>query len=173
MRILYYNPTTTQKRFVPFEAIRGSAFFRRPNYDAMRLAALSKRHDFFYYDERIEDKPDFNPDVVVTNVPLNLSRYVESTIKKKWGKKAKIICYGFFSTLFPEQNRKFADSVVIGDIVNIWGTIITDPETGKTSKKGVFAGGDVATGAATVILAMGAGKVAARGIQEYLETGLW
>ena len=54
-----------------------------------------------------------------------------------------------------------------------WGTVITDPKTGKTSKKGVFAGGDVATGAATVILAMGAGKIAARGIHEYLKTGVW
>ena len=49
-----------------------------------------------------------------------------------------------------------------------WGNIVTDPETVKTSKPGVFAGGDVATGAATVILAMGAGKVAARGIHEYV-----
>ncbi len=54
-----------------------------------------------------------------------------------------------------------------------WGTVITDPKTGKTSKKGVFAGGDVATGAATVILAMGAGKIAARGTHEYLKTGVW
>jgi glutamate synthase (NADPH/NADH) small chain len=52
--------------------------------------------------------------------------------------------------------------------VGKWGNIITDPATGKTSKPGVFAGGDVATGAATVILAMGAGKVAARGIHEYV-----
>jgi glutamate synthase (NADPH/NADH) small chain len=57
--------------------------------------------------------------------------------------------------------------------VTKWGTIITDPVTGKTSKRGVFAGGDVATGAATVILAMGAGKVAARGIHDYLQTGIW
>ena len=49
-----------------------------------------------------------------------------------------------------------------------WGNIVTDPVSGKTSKPGVFAGGDVATGAATVILAMGAGKIAARGIHEYV-----
>ncbi|MBL7112420.1 MAG: NADPH-dependent glutamate synthase [Bacteroidales bacterium] len=49
-----------------------------------------------------------------------------------------------------------------------WGNIVTDPVTGKTSIPGVFAGGDVATGAATVILAMGAGKIAARGIHEYV-----
>jgi glutamate synthase (NADPH/NADH) small chain len=55
-----------------------------------------------------------------------------------------------------------------------WGNIVTDPETGKTSKPGVFAGGDVATGAATVILAMGAGKVAARSIHQYvMEGGKW
>ncbi len=53
------------------------------------------------------------------------------------------------------------------------GNIIVDPHTGKTSKKGVFAGGDIATGAATVILAMGAGRVAARAIHEYVMTGKW
>ncbi len=49
-----------------------------------------------------------------------------------------------------------------------WGTIIIDEETGMTSREGVFAGGDIVTGAATVISAMGAGKRAARGIHEYL-----
>ncbi len=46
--------------------------------------------------------------------------------------------------------------------------IIADEEHGKTTKDGVFAGGDAVTGAATVILAMGAGKTAAKGIDEYL-----
>ncbi len=46
--------------------------------------------------------------------------------------------------------------------------IIADDESGATSRKGVFAGGDAVTGAATVILAMGAGKCAAKGIDEYL-----
>ena len=41
-------------------------------------------------------------------------------------------------------------------------------EDGQTSKEGVFAGGDAVTGAATVILAMGAGKAGAKGIDEYL-----
>ncbi len=49
-----------------------------------------------------------------------------------------------------------------------WGTIVIDEETGMTSREGVFAGGDIVTGAATVISAMGAGKRAARGIHEYL-----
>jgi len=49
-----------------------------------------------------------------------------------------------------------------------WGGIITEEETGATSKKGVYAGGDAVTGAATVILAMGAGKKAAKAIDEYL-----
>jgi glutamate synthase (NADPH/NADH) small chain len=51
------------------------------------------------------------------------------------------------------------------------GTIVTDVETGKTTKDRVWAGGDVATGAATVILAMGAGRKAARSIHEYLSGG--
>ncbi|MBE7012638.1 MAG: NADPH-dependent glutamate synthase [Ruminococcaceae bacterium] len=52
--------------------------------------------------------------------------------------------------------------------VESWGGIITDSETGATSKPGVYAGGDAVTGAATVILAMGAGKKAAKAIDEYL-----
>ena len=46
--------------------------------------------------------------------------------------------------------------------------IVAEEETGKTSKDGVYAGGDTVTGAATVILAMGAGKKAAKAIDEYL-----
>jgi glutamate synthase (NADPH/NADH) small chain len=49
------------------------------------------------------------------------------------------------------------------------GNIIADPETGQTSKEGVFAGGDIGTGAATVIQAMGAGKRAASAIDRYLK----
>ena len=50
-----------------------------------------------------------------------------------------------------------------------WGGIIVEEETMKTSKDGVYAGGDVVTGAATVILAMGAGKTAAQAIDEALK----
>ena len=46
--------------------------------------------------------------------------------------------------------------------------IVADEEYGKTTKEAVYAGGDAVTGAATVILAMGAGKAAAKGIHEYL-----
>ena len=51
-----------------------------------------------------------------------------------------------------------------------WGTVVADEETGKTTKDGVYAGGDIVTGAATVISAMGAGKRAAKAIDEYLMT---
>jgi glutamate synthase (NADPH/NADH) small chain len=53
--------------------------------------------------------------------------------------------------------------------LNKWGNIIADPETGQTSRIGVFAGGDIVTGGATVILAAGAGKKAARAIDAYLK----
>ena len=53
--------------------------------------------------------------------------------------------------------------------LNKRGNIVADPETLATSKPGVFAGGDIVTGAATVILAMGAGKKAAAAIDEYLK----
>ena len=52
--------------------------------------------------------------------------------------------------------------------LNKRGYIIADPETGKTTKPGVWAGGDIVTGSATVILAMGAGRKAGNSIHEYL-----
>ena len=54
-----------------------------------------------------------------------------------------------------------------------WGTLAVDESTGRTTMPGVFAGGDIVTGGATVILAMGAGRVAAASINEYLGTGEW
>ena len=57
--------------------------------------------------------------------------------------------------------------------VSKWGNIVADEDTMKTVKKGVFAGGDIVSGAATVIEAMGAGKKAAQSIDEYLRTGQW
>ena len=56
---------------------------------------------------------------------------------------------------------------------NKWNYIVADPENLRTSKRGVFAGGDIVTGGATVILAMGAGRKAAKAIDEYLKTGAW
>ncbi len=52
---------------------------------------------------------------------------------------------------------------------NRHGCIITEDESGQTSREGVYAGGDAVTGAATVILAMGAGKHAAKAIDEYIQ----
>ena len=52
--------------------------------------------------------------------------------------------------------------------VNRQGGIIREEETGRTTKEGVYAGGDAVTGAATIILAMGAGKTAAKAIDEQL-----
>jgi glutamate synthase (NADPH/NADH) small chain len=50
-----------------------------------------------------------------------------------------------------------------------WGGIIADAQTGRTSRVGVYAGGDTVTGAATVILAMGAGKAAAQAMDQYIQ----
>ena len=61
-------------------------------------------------------------------------------------------------------------STTYGLDVNKRKCIIADEEYGKTSKEGVYAGGDAVTGAATVILAMGAGRAGARGIHEYLSS---
>ena len=88
MRILFYYPVSQVKRYVPLEAIKGNDFFRRPCYDALRLASFVKmldtKHEFYYYDERIEEKPQFKPDIIVTNIPLYLNRYVSSMLDKNW-----------------------------------------------------------------------------------------
>jgi glutamate synthase (NADPH/NADH) small chain len=55
--------------------------------------------------------------------------------------------------------------------VNDWGYIVAEPETGKTKKRRVWAGGDIVSGQATVILAMGAGRIAANSIHQYLTWG--
>ncbi|MCP3923836.1 MAG: NADPH-dependent glutamate synthase [Desulfobacterales bacterium] len=55
--------------------------------------------------------------------------------------------------------------------LNKWGNIDVDEDTNKTSKKAVWAGGDIVTGQATVILAMGAGRIAADSMHKYLERG--
>jgi glutamate synthase (NADPH/NADH) small chain len=60
-------------------------------------------------------------------------------------------------------------STTVGLDINKRKCIIADEENGKTTKEGVFAGGDAVTGAATVILAMGAGKAAAKGIDEFIK----
>jgi glutamate synthase (NADPH/NADH) small chain len=65
-----------------------------------------------------------------------------------------------------------ANPIITGTVPNLeltkWGYIVADPETGKTSREGVYAGGDIVTGSATVILAMGAGRNASKAIHEFL-----
>jgi glutamate synthase (NADPH/NADH) small chain len=56
---------------------------------------------------------------------------------------------------------------------NKWRYIVADQETLRTTKRGVFAGGDIVSRSATVILAMGAGRVAAKSIHEFLTTSVW
>ena len=60
-------------------------------------------------------------------------------------------------------------STTVGLEINKWGGIIVEETTNKTSLDGVYAGGDAVTGAATVISAMGAGKVAGQAIDEYIK----
>lgn len=64
-------------------------------------------------------------------------------------------------------------STTPGLSTNARGYIQADPVSQRTSRKGVFAGGDIVTGSATVILAMGAGRRAAKSIHDYLTTGEW
>ena len=71
-------------------------------------------------------------------------------------------------SLGPSPNPLIS-STTKGLDVNKWKCIVADENNGATTKEGVYAGGDAVTGAATVILAMGAGKAAAKGIDEYLK----
>jgi radical SAM superfamily enzyme YgiQ (UPF0313 family) len=126
MKILFYNPAPSQSRFTPFEAMRGSPFFRRPNYDALRLAHLSEGHGFVYCDEHIETLSDIAPDIVVIHVPLNLARHVENFIAAKWHGESILVCYGSYPTLFPKGSKEFCTSVVVGDIAAVWKQILSD-----------------------------------------------
>ncbi|WP_026526504.1 NADPH-dependent glutamate synthase [Butyrivibrio sp. VCD2006] len=83
------------------------------------------------------------------------------------GSEFEIECDAVIMSLGTSPNPLIS-STTEGLEVNRRKCIVADEENGKTSKDGVFAGGDAVTGAATVILAMGAGKAAAKGIDEYL-----
>ncbi len=83
------------------------------------------------------------------------------------GSEYEIECDTVIMSLGTSPNPLIS-STTDGLEVNRWKCITAEEENGQTSKPGVFAGGDAVTGAATVILAMGAGKAAAKGIHEYL-----
>ncbi|MFI3281544.1 MAG: NADPH-dependent glutamate synthase [Rikenellaceae bacterium] len=84
----------------------------------------------------------------------------------KEGSNFEVECDVVIMALGTSPNPLIA-STTEGLDTNRWGCVVAE-ENGATSRKGVFAGGDVVTGAATVILAMGAGRTAARAIDEYL-----
>ena len=84
------------------------------------------------------------------------------------GSEFEIECDAVIMSLGTSPNPLIA-STTKGLEVNRRGCIVAEEETGKSSKDGVYAGGDAVTGAATVILAMGAGKAGARGIDAYLK----
>ncbi|MBR0091158.1 MAG: NADPH-dependent glutamate synthase [Lachnospiraceae bacterium] len=84
------------------------------------------------------------------------------------GSEFEIECDAVIMSLGTSPNPLIA-STTPGLNVNRKGCVETDEESGQTSIPGVFAGGDASSGAATVILAMGAGRKAARGIDEYLQ----
>lgn len=83
------------------------------------------------------------------------------------GSEFEIACDVVVMSLGTSPNPLIATTTPHLDVQK-WGGIVGDPETGATSREGVFAGGDAVSGAATVILAMGAGRKAAKGIDAYL-----
>lgn len=83
------------------------------------------------------------------------------------GSEYEMTCDSVIMSLGTSPNPLIS-STTEGLEANKWGCIVAKEENGETTKKGVYAGGDAVTGAATVILAMGAGKAAAKGIDDYL-----
>ena len=83
------------------------------------------------------------------------------------GSEYEIACDTVIMALGTSPNPLIS-STTKGLDINRRKCIVADEASGQTSREGVFAGGDAVTGAATVILAMGAGKAAAKGIDEYL-----
>lgn len=83
------------------------------------------------------------------------------------GSDFEIACDVVIMALGTSPNPLIA-STTEGLETNRWGCVVADDDKGQTSREGVFAGGDVVTGAATVILAMGAGRKAAKAIDEYI-----
>ena len=83
------------------------------------------------------------------------------------GSEYEIECDTVIMSLGTSPNPLIS-STTEGLDVNKWKCIVAEEATGATSKEGVYAGGDAVTGAATVILAMGAGKAAAAGIHDFL-----
>jgi radical SAM superfamily enzyme YgiQ (UPF0313 family) len=126
MKIIYFNPATVARRFTPFEALKGSTFFRRSDYDALRLGYLCRHHDFYYYDEQSEDLPKIKPDLVIMNVPLNLAGYVPSALKEKWPEHSATILCGLYPTLFPGEAKKLASAVIVGDVTAGLPKLLTD-----------------------------------------------
>ena len=97
---------------------------------------------------------------------MNLMLQEKKACRDSWFR----VCYGIrcsYHVLGTSPNPLIS-STTKGLDINKRKCIVAEEETGKTSKEGVYAGGDAVTGAATVILAMGAGKAGAKGIDEFL-----
>ena len=85
------------------------------------------------------------------------------------GSEFEVECDAVIMSLGTSPNPLIS-STTVGLDINRRKCIIADEETGATSREGVYAGGDAVTGAATGILAMGAGKTAAKGIDEFIRS---
>jgi glutamate synthase (NADPH/NADH) small chain len=119
----------------------------------------------------IEIKGDENGWVKAINcVRMELGEPDESGRRKPFPKKDSEFDINVDSVIIAigQSPNPLLTSTTAGLSTTKWGGIIADSETGETSIPGVYAGGDAVTGAATVILAMGAGKVSAKAIDKYI-----
>ena len=105
---------------------------------------------------------DTNEHEIINNQDLNHTHGKCQPLKALGGKNVDVVVVAIGTQANPIIKDTTPDLET-----NKWGYIVAN-EDGKTSKKGVYAGGDIVSGAATVILAMGAGKKAAQAIDGYL-----
>ncbi len=114
----------------------------------------------------MRDKPEFNKSAAICrerNIDLLLFGFMEGS-EFDFDCDLVVVSVGSYANPLLTSSTSGLD-------LNRWGNIAADPANGKTSKKGVWAGGDIVTGAATVILAMGAGREAATSMHDYLTLG--
>lgn len=146
MKIVFYNPSPIHLRYNSFNTIKGNPFFLKPNYDAMRIAHLSRGHEFVYYDERIEEQPNIKPDLLVVHLPITTGDHFIRSRKDLWPAATPTVLYGLYPTIFFNEAVKSGATAVKGDIAAVWPRILADTSHGRLQKSyTAFSSGPFAT----------------------------
>lgn len=136
MKVLIVAPADESRRFKHDLPAKGSRFFRRPNYDILRLSALIVPQDeLTYIDERVEELDLDRPfDVILVYADFDLeSRAVEiATAFQRRGQR--VVVFGPMANILPQTLSNKVYTVVVGDMNNIWPSIRTDVAMDKLQR---------------------------------------